>query len=95
MCIDDVKATFSKKADLKHAGGKLLTPYQQHHHGAAAAHVAASAQMPHNAASPHAVTADAANHHTDGGYQSQLLSLEHETGMTGQFHLPAVEHLLT
>jgi hypothetical protein len=90
MCIDDLKVKFSKKADLRQDSGKLLTPYQQHHH-TAAAHVAAVSQIAHNAAAAHG--AESAAHHTDPGYHSQLLSLEQESGLTGQFHLPAVEHL--
>jgi hypothetical protein len=91
MCIDDLKVKFSKKADLKHDNGKLLTPYQLHHH-TGAAHVAAASQMAHNVAA--AYGGEPAAHHADAGYHSQLLSLEQESGLTGQFHLPAVEHLV-
>ncbi|HTT84948.1 MAG TPA: hypothetical protein VMF67_15840, partial [Rhizomicrobium sp.] len=53
MCIDKVKVKFAKKADLKHNASNLLTPYQLHHH-TAAAHVAAASQGAHDAAAAHA-----------------------------------------
>ncbi len=90
MVLDQVKVKFSKKADLKHDGGKLLSPYQMHHN-VAGAHVAAAAHVAHIDAS-HAANANSAVHHTDTGYHSQLLSLGHDSGLTSQFHLPAVEH---
>jgi hypothetical protein len=94
MCIDNMKLKFAKNADLKHDNGRLLTPYEAHHH-AAAAHVAATGQMAHNHVSLHAGAPDPAASHADGGYHSQLLSLGHESGLTSQFDLPAVEHVMT
>jgi hypothetical protein len=90
MCIDDLKVKFSKKADLKHDNGKLLAPYQMHHR-MGASHVAAASQIAHNEAAVHG--GGPAAHHADPAYHSQLLALEHDLGLTGQFHLPAVDHL--
>jgi hypothetical protein len=90
MCIDDLKVKFSKKADLKHDNGKLPSPYQLHHQ-MGAAHAAAASQLMHNAAPSHG--GEPAAHHADPGYHSQLLTLGQELGLTGQFHLPTVEHL--
>jgi hypothetical protein len=92
MCIDKLKVRFTKKADLKHSGA-LPTPYQLHHHSTAA-HVTASPQQTHNVAAAHASATNPATQHVDAGSHSQLLSLSHDPGLTGQFQLPAVEHLL-
>lgn len=91
MCLDQLKVKFAKTADLKHDKGNLLTPYQLQHHHQTAAHVAAAAHVAHVDASQAA--SHPAAHHTDTGYNSQLLSLGHDSGLTSQFHLPAVEHL--
>ncbi len=94
MCIDHLKVKFSKKADLKHTGGNLLTPYELHHHQKAA-HVAAVSQVTHDIAAAHSGgDGSAAHHRTDTGYHSQLLTLGHDSGLTSQFHLPGVEHLM-
>ena len=92
MCLDQVKVKFSKKADLKHNGGNILTPYQLAHHQAAA-HVAVASHVAHVDSSHAAANANSGVHHTDTGYHTQLFSLGHESGLTSQFHLPAVEHL--
>lgn len=92
LCIAKMKVQFSTKADLKHDNGKLLTPYMQHHQ-TPAGHVAAAAL--HNTATAHADgSGHSASQNADAGYHSQLLSLTHDPGLTGQFHLPAIDHLM-
>ena len=91
MCIDKLKVSFAKKADLQHDKGNLLTPYQMHHHQNGVAHVAAVTHISQANAS-HMANASHEAQQTDTGYHSQLLSLGHESGLVDQFHLPAVEH---
>jgi len=91
MCIDQLKVKFAKKADLKHNGGNLQTPYMLHHQHNAA-HVAAISQATHDISATHLNNGSSSHHQTDSGYHSQLLSLSHDTGLTSQFHLPSVEH---
>jgi hypothetical protein len=92
MCLDHLKVKFAKKADLKHDGGNLPTPYQLHHRQHNAAHVAAVSQAAHDISAAHSNDSNSPHHQTDNGYHTQLLSLGNDTGMTGQFHLPSVEH---
>jgi hypothetical protein len=92
LCIDRLKVKFSNKADLRHNGGNLQTPYMLHHQQHNGAHVAAVSQAAHDISAAHWTDSNSAHPQTDGGYHSQLLSLGNDTGLTGQFHLPSVEH---
>ena len=92
LCIDRLKVKFSNKADLRHNGGNLQTPYMLHHQQHYTAHVAAVSQAAHDISAAHWTDSNSAHPQTDGGYHSQLLSLGNDTGLTGQFHLPSVEH---
>jgi hypothetical protein len=92
LCIDRLKVKFSNKADLKHNGGNLLTPYMLNHQQHNAAHMASVSQAAHDLSATHAHDTTSSHHPTDSLYHTQLLSLGPDTGLTGQFHLPAVEH---
>jgi hypothetical protein len=94
IAIDAVKVRFSKRANLKHDNGHLLTPYLLHHqhHGAHAGPLLPGGHHPDAAAdSVH----DPDGHQGDGSYHTQLLSLEHHSGLTVQFALPQPEHFGT
>jgi hypothetical protein len=87
MAIDNMKVKFHKNTDLKHNAGKLPAPYLLHHHSGPA-HVQA---LPHPGS--HAGEAGSAvQHENDRGHLAPA-PVEHDIGLTSQFHLPAVEHL--
>ncbi len=95
LAFDDLKIKWN--GAVPHGGGHPpSTPLQAslHHHGSPAAHLAANLHAAHT----HAVDgAGTASHHGSGGYHTELLSLPgHDpSGLTAQFHLPAVEHFGT
>ena len=89
LAFDKIRFYESKKADLKHDNGHLPTPYMLKHPYHVAAHVAA---VQHLSDGSGTAVAAAQPHHGDHvaglAYHSQLLSLGHDAGLTGQFELP-------
>ncbi|HEY6577719.1 MAG TPA: hypothetical protein VIY09_00225, partial [Rhizomicrobium sp.] len=94
MAFDDMKVIFKKGIPVHQSGQHTLLPIQELHRAhaqqAAMAHVAHTDA--HNAALSHDSHTSPGHHADSGGYHAQLLSLGHDGGLTGQFHLPAVEH---
>lgn len=95
LAFDDLKITWD--GGIPHGRGHLpARPLLagSHHNGAPVAHLVANLHI----ANGHAAGgAGAHSHHDTGGYHTELLSLSgHDpSGLTAQFHLPAIEHFGT
>ncbi|MGH6876925.1 MAG: hypothetical protein ACREHV_06030 [Rhizomicrobium sp.] len=93
MAFDNLKVKWNGK--IPHGGeGSLVTKGLRAHLQHRAAHAAAQLGSAGHHEGPAHEHAAGSVHHADGnGYHTQLLSLGHDPhGLTGQFHLPAVEH---
>jgi hypothetical protein len=93
LAIGDVKVKWNTGSHVNHHG-PLLTPYLLHHQmHQPAGHITAAQHAVHNSGdtgSGHHSDA----HHNSAAYHSELLAPGDESGITSQFHLPAMEHFL-